>query len=115
MGFRLRALRPDFPGNLKNCADAYAVRKDQKNSYVSPVYGDYSKGYPPTLIQCGTKEIFLSNAVRHYQALDNAGISVKLDPYEGMYHVFQAFNWNLPESKLARKKVAAFLDQHLNN
>ncbi len=102
-----------YPGNLKNCADAYAAPKDQKNPYVSPVYGDYSKGFPPTLIQVGTKEIFLSNAVRLYQALDNADVSVKLDPYEGMYHVFQAFNWNLPESQLARKKVSAFLDQHL--
>ncbi len=102
-----------YPGNLKNCADAYAEPKDQKNPYVSPVYGDYSKGFPPTLIQVGTKEIFLSNAVRLYQALDNADVSVKLDPYEGMYHVFQAFNWNLPESQLARKKVSAFLDQHL--
>jgi len=104
-----------YPNNLKNAADAYAAPKDQKNPYVSPVYGDYSKGFPPTLIQVGTKEIFLSNAVRHYQALDNAGISVKLDPYEGMIHVFQAFSWNLPESKLARKKVAVFLNQHLEN
>ena len=67
------------------------------------------QGFPPTLIQVGTKEIFLSNAVRHYQALDNAGIEVKLDPYEGMWHVFQAFNWNLPESDLA----PAFLEQQL--
>ncbi len=35
------------------------------------------------------KEIFLSNAVRHYQALDNAGISVKLDPYESRLPGFQ--------------------------
>ena len=68
-----------YPGNLKHCADAYAAPADQKHPYVSPVYGDYSKGFPPTLIQAGTKEIFLSNAVRHYQALDNAGIPVKLD------------------------------------
>ena len=102
-----------YPDNLKNCADAYAAPKDQKNPYVSPVYGDYSKGYPPTLIQVGTKEIFLSNAVRQYQALDTAGIPVKLDPYEGMYHVFQAFNWNLPESILARKKMKTFIDDAL--
>ncbi|MDF1744506.1 MAG: alpha/beta hydrolase, partial [Gimesia sp.] len=70
-------------------------------------------GFPPTLIQAGTKEIFLSNAVRHYQALDNANIPVKLDLYEGMWHIFQVFNYDLPESKLARKKVKAFLSQHL--
>lgn len=102
-----------YPKNLKHCADAYAAPSDQKHPYVSPVYGDYSRGFPPTLIQAGTKEIFLSNAVRHYQALDQAGIPVKLDLYEGMWHIFQVFNHDLPESKLARKKVSTFLSQHL--
>ena len=58
-------------------------------------------------------EIFLSNSVRHYQALDQAGVSVKLDPYDGMWHVFQAFSWSIPESKLARKKMGVFLQRHL--
>jgi acetyl esterase/lipase len=102
-----------YPNNLQNCADAYAAPADQRHPYVSPVYGDYSSGFPPTLIQAGTKEIFLSNAVRHYQALDNAGIPVKLDIYEGMWHIFQVFNHDLPESKIARKKVRAFLRQHV--
>lgn len=102
-----------YPDNLKNCADAYAAPEDQKHPYVSPVYGDYSKGFPPTLIQAGTKEIFMSNAIRQYQALDTAGIPVKLDLYEGMWHIFQVFNYDLPESKLARKKVKTFLSQHL--
>lgn len=102
-----------YPGNLKHCADAYAAPADQRHPYVSPVYGDYTKGFPPTLIQAGTKEIFLSNAVRQYQALDQAGIPVKLDLYEGMWHIFQVFNHDLPESKLARKKVRVFLEERL--
>lgn len=102
-----------YPDNLKHCADAYADPQDQKHPYVSPVYGDYEKGFPPTLIQAGTKEIFLSNAVRHYQALDTAGIPVKLDVYEGMWHIFQVFNYDIPESQLARKKVRRFLNEHL--
>ncbi|MDA0833367.1 MAG: alpha/beta hydrolase fold domain-containing protein [Planctomycetota bacterium] len=102
-----------YPENLKHCADAYADPQDQKHPYVSPVYGDYSKGFPPTLIQAGTKEIFLSNAVRHYQALDTAGIEVKLDLYEGMWHIFQVFHYDIPESKLARKKVRLFLNERM--
>lgn len=100
---------------LEHSASAYAEPENQKHPYVSPVYGDYSKGFPPTLIQVGTKEIFFSNSVRHYQALDLAGIEVKLDPYEGMWHVFQAFHWQLPESDTARKKMAKFLRVHLTN
>jgi acetyl esterase/lipase len=102
-----------YPGNLKHCADAYAAPAEQRHPYVSPVYADYSKGFPPTLIQVGTREIFLSNAVRQYQAMDQAGIPVKLDPYEGMWHIFQVFTYEIPEAKVARQKVRAFLDQYV--
>jgi len=100
---------------LKPCADAYADPRDQKNPYVSPVYGDYTKGFPPTLIQGGTKEIFLSNFVRQYQAIEAAGGNARLDLYEGMPHVFQPRLPDSPESKLALKKMKAFLDEHLGN
>ena len=101
------------PNALKNSADAYADPGDQKHPYVSPVYGDATKGFPPTLIQGGTEEIFLSNFIRHYQVLDQAGVPVKLDLYEGMWHVFQAYSPDIPESKLARGKAKRFLDQYL--
>jgi len=103
-----------YEKHLKPCADAYADPEDQKNPYVSPVYGDYSKGFPPTLIQGGTKEIFLSNFIRQYQALDTAGQLVKLDLYEGMPHVFQAQLPDSRESKLALKKMRQFLYEHLD-
>jgi acetyl esterase/lipase len=103
-----------YEGSLENAADAYAEPEDQKHPYVSPIYGDYSSGFPPTLIQVGTQEIFLSNAVRHYRALDTAGVPVTIDPYEGMWHVFQAFNWNIPEADLAREKMAVFLKRELD-
>jgi len=102
-----------YDKHLKHAADAYADPKDQKNPYVSPVYGDYSKGFPPTLIQGGTKEIFLSNFIRQYQALDTAGQTVKLDLYEGMIHVFQLNIVGSPESNTALKKAAAFVKQYL--
>jgi acetyl esterase/lipase len=44
-------------------AAAYAIPAEQKTPYASPVYGNYSKGFPITLIQCGTREMFLSNCV----------------------------------------------------
>jgi acetyl esterase/lipase len=94
-------------------ADAYADPKDQKNPYVSPVYGDFKKGFPPTLIQGGTREIFLSNFVRLYQALDSAGQTVTLDIYEGMPHVFQVKLATSPESMMALEKMDAFLQRHL--
>jgi monoterpene epsilon-lactone hydrolase len=98
---------------LKNMANAYANPSDQKNPYVSPVYGNFSKGFPPTLIQGGTKDILLSDFVRLYQAIDQAKIPVKLDIYEGMPHDFQYILLGTPESNLAISKMDDFLRGHL--
>lgn len=99
---------------LKNMGGAYANITDQKNPYVSPVYGNFSNGFPPTLIQVGTKEILLSDSVRLYQALDQANIPVILDVYEGMPHVFQTILYNTTESSLAISKTNGFLKEYLN-
>ena len=113
----LKNFEPDhlYDKHLKPSADAYADPKDQKHPYVSPVYGDYSKGFPPTLIQGGTREIFLSHFVRQYRAIDGAGGIAVLDLYDGMPHVFQirAELADAPETKTALKKMAAFLKRHL--
>jgi epsilon-lactone hydrolase len=98
---------------LENMAGAYANIADQKNPYVSPIYGDFSNGFSPALIQVGTKEILLSDSVRLYQALDQAGIAVKLDVYEGMPHVFQSNLANTTESNLAIEKTGEFLEEYL--
>ena len=94
-------------------ADAYADPKDQKNSYVSPVYGDFSKPFPPTLIQGGTREMFLSNAVRLYQAIRGGGHEAVLDLYEGMPHVFQGSTPDSPETNSSMITAAAFFKEHL--
>ena len=96
-------------------AAAYADPADQKNPYVSPVYGDYSKPFPPTLIQGGTREMLLSNFVRQYQAIRSGGHEAVLDLYEGMPHVFQGMTPGSPETRTAIARAAAFFDQHLHS
>jgi acetyl esterase/lipase len=109
----LKSFEPNhsYAKHLKPSADAYADPKDHKHPYVSPVYGDYTKGFPPTLIQGGTREIFLSHFVRQYRAIDDAGGVAVLDLYDGMPHNFQlrVEMGDAPEAKTALKKVAAFL------
>ncbi len=102
-----------YRGQLERSAAAYADPADQQHPYVSPVNADFNQGFPPTLIQAGTKEIFLSNAVRLYRALDLAGVPVTLDLYEGMPHVFQGILPDSTESRTAFAKAKRFLDQHL--
>lgn len=98
---------------MKWDGDAYADPADQRHPYVSPVYGDYSKPFPPTLIQAGTREIFLSNAVRHYQAIRQGGHHAVLDVYEGMPHVFQLAIPGTPEAQTAIRRAAQFFGAHL--
>jgi len=113
--FTLAHAEPNYlyEKHSKNAAGAYADPKDQKHPYASPVYGDFSKGFPPTLIQGGTKEILLSGFIRLYQALDRAGLVVKLDIYEGMPHNFASRIPEAPESRLARKKIHDFVHFYL--
>jgi acetyl esterase/lipase len=111
----LRAAEPTYlyDRHLRPAMLAYADPNDWRNPYVSPVRADFRKGFPPALIQAGTREIFLSDAVRLYQALDAAGVEVKLDVYEGMTHVFQRQLAEAPEGTLALTKMKAFLERHL--
>ena len=98
---------------LENMANAYADPSDQKNPYVSPLYGNFSKGFPPTLIQGGTREVLLSDFIRLYQAIDQANVPVKLDIYEGMPHDFQILLYNTAESSTSLSKMNNFLHEYL--
>ena len=104
----------NYERHLARCALAYAAPEDFKHPWVSPVYADYAADFPPTLIQGGTREIFLSNFMRHHQALEQAGAEVELDLYEGMPHAFWALGPEVPESKTARRKAVKFILSKLN-
>ena len=108
---RTRIRRSTTTHLLKTSAQAYADGLDLTDPRVSPMYGDFSKGFSPALITEGTKCIFLSTSVRLYQALEAAGQEVKLDVYEGLWHVFQ--NALIPETEVSLKKISAFLHEHL--
>jgi acetyl esterase/lipase len=92
---------------------AYADPADWSNPYVSPIFGDFTKGFPPVLIQAGTKEMLLSDSVRFYQAIKAAGGEAELDVYEGMAHGFQSYMAGTPEQKVAFAEVKRFWVGHL--
>jgi monoterpene epsilon-lactone hydrolase len=92
---------------LEPSARAYADGLDLKDPRVSPLYADFTKGFPPTLIQDSTRTTFLSTSVRLYRKLEAAGAQPELDLYEGMWHVFQADL--VPEAETAVEKSAAFI------
>lgn len=97
--------------SLERSALAYAPAGRHGDADVSPVHGAYDDRFPPTLIQCGTREILLSGCVRLSRRLDEAGCRVCLDVYEGLHHSFQAITPDLPEAAHARRRLARFFDE----
>jgi epsilon-lactone hydrolase len=100
-----------FKNRLVSCALAYAPAEAHQTPYVSPVYGNYDSLFPPTLIQVGTREIFLSDAVRLFQKMDEQDMEVTLDVYEGMWHAWQK-EYTMPEAKRAILKTCNFFERH---
>lgn len=67
---------------------AYAGDWDLGDPFVSPLFGDFT-GFPPVYIQAGENEILLSDSTRLHQALVDVNVSVHMDIFPGMWHVFQ--------------------------
>jgi acetyl esterase/lipase len=74
-------------GRLMNANLFYAAGHDLAHPYLSPLFGDFSKGFPPTFLQAGTRDLFLSNAARMHRALRRAGTAAELHVFEGMAHM----------------------------
>ncbi len=92
---------------------AYADPEDWNEPLVSPIRADFTLGFPPTLLQVGTREILLSDSVRLHRALRAAGRSSRLEVYEGMPHVFQPILAQTPEGRAAWREIADFWIEHL--
>lgn len=98
-----------WAGQLERCAQAYADPSDWMDPHVSPVCADYTDWTLPVLIQAGTRDSFLSHAVRLYGRMLDAGVDVTLDVHEGMWHGFLGFPPLLPEGDVARRRMLAWL------
>ena len=58
--------------------------------HISPIFGDLS-GLPPLLIQVGSHEILLSDALRLAARAATADVPITLEVTPGVPHVFQGF------------------------
>ena len=99
------------PESLAMYARYYAGEHDVSSPRISPLYADLT-GLPPLLIQVGTDEILLDDAVRCAEKARAEGVDVTLEVWEGMFHVFQLIPF-LAETKQAVESVGAFTSQRL--
>jgi monoterpene epsilon-lactone hydrolase len=93
--------------------DLYVDGHDPRDPYVSPLFGNFGKGFPPTFIKTGTRDLLLSNAVLMHRALRQAGIEAELNVWEGMSHGgFVPHSAEIPEDRDALVEMQSFLDKH---
>jgi len=82
----LRNVDPVLPLPLMQANLLYAAGADLSSPSLSPLFGDFSKGFPRTFLQSGTRDLFLSNTVRMHRALRRAGVEAELHVFEAMPH-----------------------------
>jgi acetyl esterase/lipase len=90
-------------------ADWYLAGTDPRNPYASPLYGDAS-GLPPTLIQVGSDEILLDDAVRMAAELKAAGCRrTEIEIWPRMPHAWHLYARILPEGRTAIEHIGRFV------
>ncbi|MBV1687176.1 alpha/beta hydrolase [Novosphingobium sp. G106] len=62
------------------------VSGDPTNPYLSPLFGDFTRGWPPTFLASGTRDLLLSDAVRMHVALRRCGVPADLYIQEAGSH-----------------------------
>jgi len=84
----------------------YAAGADLTHPYLSPLLGDVA-GFPPTFLQAGGRDIFLSNAILMHRKLRRAGVRAELHVWEGMPH--GGFSGFTPEDREVNAEMQAFI------
>ena len=90
----------------------YTAGQDAALPLISPLFADLA-GLPPLLIQAGTHEVLLDDALRLARAAVTADVEVTLDVTPRVPHVFQGFYPILDEAAAALDRAGRLLSAHL--
>jgi acetyl esterase/lipase len=101
--------KPEFMPLL---ARHYCSEDERVNPLVSPVFADL-RGLPPLLVQVCDDEILLSDSTRIVEKARAAGGEADLETYSGLWHVFQAFARQVPESRAAVARIGSYIRRTL--
>jgi acetyl esterase/lipase len=100
------------PAGLRVHAPEYVGGADAADPLISPIFGDL-RGLPPLLIQVGSHEILLSDALRLAERAALSDVAVTLDVTPGVPHVFQGFAGFLDEAGAALDRATDFVKAQL--
>ncbi|UCG62171.1 MAG: alpha/beta hydrolase [Candidatus Zixiibacteriota bacterium] len=101
------------PEWLQFMANNYAADDDLRSPLISPIFADLH-GLPPILIQVGSDEILLSDSTRLADRAREADVDVRLEVWEGMWHVWHFFGGLMPEAKRAINDIGIFIHEHVS-
>ncbi|WP_084106315.1 alpha/beta hydrolase [Demequina sp. NBRC 110056] len=96
-------------GGITNMARRYAGGHDLTHPYVSPLFGDYTADFPPTILTAGTRDFLLSDTVRLHRKMLAAGVRAELHVWEGAPHGL--FMGRAPEDRDQVRQVRTFLER----
>ena len=100
--------------NLQARVPDYTAGHDPALSLISPIFADLT-GLPPLIIQAGTHEVLLDDAIRLARQAATADVAVTLDITPGVPHVFQAYSPILDEAATALDRAGQLLSAHLTS
>jgi monoterpene epsilon-lactone hydrolase len=86
----------------------YAGGRNLDEPYLSPLFGDFTKGFPPSLLASSTRDLLLSSTVRMHRLLRAAGITAELHIFEAAPH--GGFMANTPEDEELEEEIRRFVD-----
>jgi epsilon-lactone hydrolase len=98
--------------SLADSIKLYAGNHDLRHPYLSPLFGDLTSPFPPTFLQSGTRDLFLSNTVRMHRRLRAGGVDAELHVFEAMPH---GGFFGAPEDDEMAAEVRKFLTAKLVN
>ena len=90
----------------------YTLGQDPALGLISPIFAELS-GLPPLIIQAGTNEVLLDDAIRLARHAATADVEVTLDITPRVPHVFQAYYRILDEAAAALDRAGQLLSAHL--
>jgi epsilon-lactone hydrolase len=97
---------------LQSRVTDYTAGQDPALGLISPIFADLS-GLPPLIIQAGSHEVLLDDAVRLARQAATADVEVTLDITPEVPHVFQVFYPILDEATAALDRAGQLLSAHL--
>jgi monoterpene epsilon-lactone hydrolase len=100
--------------HMEQYAVYYLAGQDPKDELASPLLADLT-GLPPLLIQVGTAEVLLDDALRLAVHAAEQDVDVSLDVVAGAPHVYQLNVGVMDEADEALDRAAAFIRNRLRD